>query len=101
METPTNSQRPADTGVPSSSDWFDVLDAAGNALQNVQHPLRAMELPEYPAGGVCGCHKLAVALDHIVKAQEALRDMERQLGEWSAMNATAYGRPSNTEVRSG
>ena len=89
MTPPTNESGTV-PGV-GSSDWFDVLAAAGNALHNAQYPLRAMELPPYPAGGTCGCHNLGIALSHIVKAQEAIRDLEKQLGEWCAMNNTALG----------
>lgn len=65
--------------VPSvgSGDWFDVLDAAQDALHNVRYPLRAMELPPYPAGGTCGIHNLATALEAIVKAQEALESLRK------------------------
>ena len=82
-------------GVVGSGDWFDVLDAAGNALHNMQYPLRELELPPYPAGGTCGCANLGKALSHIVAAQEAIRDLEKQLGQWCAMNESAHGFSSN------
>jgi hypothetical protein len=78
-----------------SHDWFDVLDAAGNALHNLQYPLREMSLPTYPAGGICGSHNLAVALANIVQAEDAIRELEKQLGQWCAMNETAHGASSN------
>jgi hypothetical protein len=84
-----------------SDAWFDVLDAAGNALHNMQYPLRELELPPYPAGGTCGCANLGKALSHIVAAQEAIRDLEKQLGQWCAMNESAHGSSSNTAVRHG
>ena len=90
-------EKPPAVSVGSDA-WFDVLDAAGNALHNMQYPLRELELPPYPAGGTCGCANLGKALSHIVAAQEAIRDLEKQLGEWCAMSATAYGSPSNDQV---
>lgn len=84
-------------GVGSSA-WFDVLDAAGNALHNMQYPLRELELPPYPAGGTCGCANLGKALSHIVAAQEAIRDLEKQLGQWCAMNESAHGSSSNSVI---
>ena len=81
----------------SVANWFDVLDAAGSALHNIQYPLRELELPPYPAGGTCGCANLGKALSHIVAAQEAIRDLEKQLGEWCAMNESAHGSSSNVK----
>lgn len=81
-------------GVAAVAAWFDVLEAAQDTLHNVQYPLRAMELPPYPAGGVCGIANLGIALDHIVAAQNALDLVRDQLSHWKAMTE-AYGSSSN------
>lgn len=99
VNTPPTHDSGTAPGV-GSSDWFDVLDVAGNALHNAQYPLRAMELPPYPAGGTCGIHNLSTALESIVKAQDALRALRDQLSHWTAMNE-AYGPSSNTEMTDG
>ena len=78
----------------AEAEWFDVLEAAQDTLHNVQYPLRAMELPPYPAGGVCGIANLGIALDHIVAAQNALDLVRDQLSHWKAMTE-AYGSSSN------
>lgn len=84
-------------GVDAVAAWFDVLEAAQDTLHNVQYPLRAMELPPYPAGGVCGIANLGIALDHIIEAQKALDLVTEQLRHWRAMNE-AYGPSSNNPV---
>ena len=94
MSVEQTSEKPPAVSVGSDA-WFDVLDAAGNALHNMQYPLRELELPPYPAGGTCGCANLGKALSHIVAAQEAIRDLEKQLGQWCAMNESAHGSSSN------
>lgn len=83
-------------GVAAVAAWFDVLEAAQDTLHNVQYPLRAMELPPYPAGGVCGIANLGIALDHIIEAQKALDLVTEQLRHWRAMNE-AYGPSSNAQ----
>ena len=84
-------------GVAAVAAWFDVLESAQDALHCVQYPLRAMELPSYPAGGVCGIANLGIALDHIIAAQNALDLVRDQLSHWKAMTE-AYGSSSNTLV---
>ena len=85
------STKPTNTENIDHDAWFKALDTAGNALHNIQYPLRELELPPYPAGGICGCANLGRALDHISAAHEAICDLEKQLGEWCAMNKTAHG----------
>jgi hypothetical protein len=85
-------------GVAAVAAWFDVLEAAQDTLHNVQYPLRAMELPSYPAGGVCGIANLGIALDRIVAAQNALDLVRDQLSHWKAMTE-AYGSSSNNPAQ--
>lgn len=68
----------------SSSDWFSILEIADQKLHAIQYPLRAMELPPYPAGGTVGIAATGRALDHIVKAMEELQFMREQLLEYCA-----------------
>ena len=82
------------TASVGSDAWFAVLDAADSALHNLQYPLREMELPEYPAGGTCGCHNLGIILRGITNAQMAIRDLEKQLREYQHLSKS-YGPSAN------